>query len=181
MLKSASAKWAKVEIFCSASFACAVTLLILLNVITRSMGAALFWIDELAIYAMVWMTFLGTSAALHYRQPVTVTILTELLPSKLRIATAKFVDLIILVFSLLMLWFCWRWFSPLALFQNGFDFETFQSATFNFIYAEPTSTLGIKKYPIWAVMWLFALGATLHSFAHFVEFSSKTEKEDIAK
>ena len=44
-----------------------VTLLILLNIVTRYFGAALYWVDELAIYAMVWMTFLGASAALHYQ------------------------------------------------------------------------------------------------------------------
>lgn len=177
MLKSASAKWAKFELYCSACFAFAVTLLILLNVITRTMGAALFWVDELAIYAMVWMTFLGTSAALHYRQSVAVTIFTDLLSPKLRRLVAKFVDLLILIFSLLMVWFCWRWFSPLALLQTGFDFEVFQGTTFNFIYAEPTSTLGIKKYLVWMIMWIFSLGATLHSLAHFLGTSPENFHE----
>ena len=45
-----------------------VTLLILLNIVARYFGAALYWVDELAIYAMVWMTFLGASAALHYQR-----------------------------------------------------------------------------------------------------------------
>ena len=171
MLNIASANWAKCELFCSASCCCAVTLLMLLNVITRTIGSALFWVDELAIYTMVWMTFLGASAALHYRQAISVTVVTDLLSQKMARITAKLVDLIIFVFALFMVWCCWRWFSPLVLFQSEFDFDTFQRTTFNFVYAEPTSTLGISKYPIWLVMWQFALGATLHSLAHLLEFS----------
>ena len=171
MLSRASAFWARVELFCAACLACAVTLLILLNVVTRSLGAAIYWIDELAIYCMVWMTFLGTSAALHFGHSVAITILTDVLPKVLRRVTAKLVDAIICVFALFMIWFCWRWFLPLDLVNAGFDVEAFQGDTFNFIYAEPTTTLDLPKYLVWAVMWLFALGALLHSFANLLDFS----------
>ena len=67
MLERISAFWARIEITLAALLAAGVTLLILLNVVTRNIGAALFWVDELAIYAMVWMTFLGASAALVAR------------------------------------------------------------------------------------------------------------------
>lgn len=174
MLMSMSASWARIELFCAACLACAVTLLILLNVVTRTMGAALYWVDELAIYTMVWMAFLGTSAGLHYGQTVSITILTDKLPPDLKRVTAKLVDVIILFFALFLLWVCWRWFSPLELARNGFNFEAFQGATFNFIYAEPTTTLGIKKYFVWLIMWLFAGGATLHSVAQlFTPFDDK--------
>lgn len=166
MLGRASALWARVELTCAAGLAAAITLLILLNVVTRSLGVALFWVDELAIYAMAWMTFLGASAGLHYGHAVAVTILTDALPGAVRTLVARLADMIVLVFAVFMLWFCWRWFSPLELMQQGFDVKAFQAQTFNFIYAEPTTTLGIKKAWVWSVMWLFALGATLHSLAN---------------
>jgi len=171
MLSSASAAWAWVELTVAAALAAVISLLILLNVVTRSLGAALYWVDELAIYAMAWMTFLGASAALHYGHNIAVTILTDALPPALRSMVAKLVDLIVLIFALFMVWFCWRWFSPLELARQGFDIKTFQGATFNFIYDEPTTTLGIKKVWVWSVMWLFALGATLHSLANLVNRS----------
>lgn len=174
MLGGVSAKWARVELTLAAALAASVTALILLNVVTRSLGAALFWVDELAIYAMAWMTFLGASSALHYGHAVSVTILTDVLPPAIRTVTAKLVDVIVLSFALLMIWFCWRWYSPLELARQGFDVKAFQGATFNFIYAEPTTTLGIKKFWIWSVMWLFALGATLHSLANL--FDRNTDK-----
>lgn len=161
-----SAMWARIELGCAAFLAVCVTLLILLNVVTRTAGNALFWVDELAIYAMVWMTFLGASAALHHRNAVAITLLSDAAPAKVRHLITKFVDLIVFVFALAMLWFCWRWFLPLDLARSGFDPAVFQGNTFNFIYAEPTSTLGLPKYLFWLVMWLFALGATLHSATH---------------
>ena len=44
--------------------------------------------------------------------------------------------------------------------------KQFQGATFNFIYAEPTNTLGIKKVWVWLAMVLFTFGAVLHSAAN---------------
>lgn len=166
MIGRISATWARFELALASILAAAITALILLNVLTRSLGAALYWVDELAIYAMAWMTFLGASAGIHYGHAVAVTILTDSLPSPLKTLVAKLVDVIVLVFALLMVWFCWRWFAPLALAQHGFDTKAFQGATFNFIYAEPTSTLGFRKYWVWLVMWAFAFGATLHGFAN---------------
>ncbi|MEX0308027.1 MAG: TRAP transporter small permease [Ruegeria sp.] len=168
MLYRLSAAWARVELWCAAALAVCVTLLILLNVVTRTAGNALFWVDELAIYAMVWMTFLGASAALHHRTSVSITILVDLVPAQFKPIIRKIVDVVVFVFAIAMLWFCWRWFLPLDIAQAGFDAMAFQGSTFNFIYAEPTSTLGLPKFLFWLVMWLFALGATLHSTMHLL-------------
>jgi len=163
-----AAGWARVEIGVAAALAASVTLLILLNIVTRSLGAAIFWVDELAIYAMAWMTFLGASAALHYGHAVAITVLTDALKPPARAIVTKVADVVIFVFALFMLWLCWRWFNPLGLAEQGFDLKAFQGATFNFIYAEPTSTLGVKKVWVWSVMWLFAIGETLHASANLI-------------
>ncbi|MCG8627021.1 MAG: TRAP transporter small permease subunit [Proteobacteria bacterium] len=159
---------ARIELASASLLAAAITLLILLNVVTRTLGLALFWVDELAIYAMVWMTFLGASAGIHYNHTIAITFLTNLLPKPVRTIVAKLVDGIVFIFAILIVWLCWRWFDPLELARLGFDVAAFQGATFNFIYAEPTTTLGIKKYPIWLVMWIFAFGITLHSLVHLL-------------
>ena len=176
MLSNISAFWARIELFFAACLAFIVTVLIFLNVVTRTLGTALFWVDELAIYTMVWMTFLGASAAIHYGHSVSITFLTNNLPFPLKTIAKHIVNLLVLVFSLFMIGFCWRWFSPLQLALNGFDFESFQGNTFNFIYAEPTTTLGIKKYIVWLVMWLFAIGATLHSLSNLLNSSPMETK-----
>lgn len=171
MLKRISAAWARVEMASAALLAVGVTLLILLNVVTRSLNNALFWVDEAAIYTMVWMTFLGASAAIHYRQQVAITILTDALPIGARRIATKLVDVAVFIFAGAMLYFCWRWYLPTDIAGAGFDAMAFQGATFNFIYAEPTSTIGIQKWIIWLVMPLFSGGVFLHATAHLLDFS----------
>jgi TRAP-type C4-dicarboxylate transport system permease small subunit len=172
MLDRISAVWARVELAASAWLAVGVTCLILLNVVTRSLNNALFWVDEAAIYTMVWMTFLGASAAIHYRQQVAITILTDALPVAAKRIAAKLVDVLMMGFAIAMVYFCWRWYLPLSIAQAGFDAMAFQGATFNFIYAEPTNTIGIPKWIIWLVMPLFSAGVFLHCLAHLFDFSA---------
>lgn len=168
MLYRASRTWARIEIFAAAVMAAAVSGLILLNVVTRAAGNAIYWVDEAAIYAMVWMCFLAASAALHYRSAIAVTVLNELLPAPARRWLARFVDLVVFVFACLLVWVCLRWFMPLELIAAGGDVKAFQGATFNFIYAEPTNTLGFKKVWVWLVMVAFTFGTLLHSSANLI-------------
>lgn len=168
MLYRASRAWARVEIFAAAVMAAAVSGLILFNVVTRAAGNAIYWVDEAAIYAMVWMTFLAASAALHYRSSIAVTVLIELLPAPVHRWLARFVDVTVFVFACLLVWVCLRWFMPFELIAAGGDVKAFQGATFNFIYAEPTNTLGFKKVWVWLVMVAFTFGALLHSSANLL-------------
>jgi TRAP-type C4-dicarboxylate transport system permease small subunit len=139
------------------------------------MGNALFWVDELAIYAMAWMTFLGASSALHHRTSIAITLVPDALSDANKRIVRKLVDIVVFLFALAMVWFCWRWFSPLELAKAGFDTVAFQGATFNFIYAEPTSTLGVPKYLFWLIMPLFAFGATLHATMHLLSSDKRAE------
>ncbi len=163
MLQTFSRQWARAELACAATLAAAVTALILLNVLTRNLGLALFWVDELAIYAMIWMTLLAASAAVHHKDAVAVTIVTDALPQAIAQMLSRLVDAVIFALALLTAWFCWRWFLPLEFARAGFDVEAFQGATFNFIYSEATSTLGVRKVWVWSIMWIFAFGLILHS------------------
>jgi TRAP-type C4-dicarboxylate transport system permease small subunit len=152
----------------AAALAVAITCLVLLNVITRAMSASIFWVDEAAIYAMTWMAFLAASAAVHFSHSVSVTIAVDLLPPGALSVARRAVDVVVLIFALLMLWLCWRWFLPLDLARAGFDTLAFQGETFNFIYAEPTLTLGIRKFWLWLIMPIFATGLTLHAVSNLV-------------
>ncbi len=150
----------------AAALAVAITALVLLNVITRAMSASIFWVDEAAIMSMTWMSFLAASAAVHFGHSVSVTLLTDMLPEGAAHIAQRAVDGLVLIFAALMLWLCWRWFLPLDLLRAGFDTMAFQGETFNFIYAEPTLTLGVRKFWLWLVMPIFAIGLTLHALAN---------------
>ncbi|KEA65317.1 TRAP-type C4-dicarboxylate transport system, small permease component [Marinobacterium lacunae] len=163
MLQKLSDGLARLEIGLAAVLAAAVTLLILLNILTRAVGMAIYWVDELAIYAMIWSTFLATSVVLKQRDAITVTILIDKLGERGRYWMSLFADLMVLLFALILLVLCWRWMDPPTLIANGFNIKAFQAETFNFIYSEKTNTLGMLKIWPWLIVPLFSISLTVHS------------------
>jgi TRAP-type C4-dicarboxylate transport system permease small subunit len=144
-------------------------LLILLNIVTRAAGSALFWVDELAVYTLVWMALLGASVMVRMRTGVAVTLVTDQLPPQLRRWAVRLVDAVTLMLAVVLLVLCWIWYDPIALLRNGFDFDLFAQNTFKFIYSEPTNTVGIRKFWIWLAVPLMALNMSLHALANLVE------------
>ena len=166
VLASLSDRLARVEKLLLAALAAVLVGLILLNVVTRALDLALYWVDETAIYAMTWLVFIGAGHALRLRRHVRVTLLLPVLPERLRRPVEIGVDSLVWIFCLFSIWLAWIWYDPLAFAAAGFDEDVFSSTTFNFIYDEPTSTIGIRKFWIWLVMPWFALAASVHAAAN---------------
>ena len=143
--------------------------LILLNVITRAVGYALFWVDELAIYAMIWAFMIGASATVRTRQGISITLLRDNLTIRIRQWLDFTVDTLVLIFCITLIIFNWIWFDPALLYSSGFDVPEFIKSSFNFIYREPTITLGISKVWVWLVMPIMALLATFHAMANWFD------------
>ncbi|CAH1042238.1 TRAP transporter small permease [Halomonas sp. TD01] len=169
MLKQISHGLARLEVAVAALLAAAVTGLILLNIVTRALGSPLYWVDELAIHAMVWMTFLTTSVVLKRREGIAVTLFTDSLPPRFQVFSRFMVDALVLFFAGLMLWLCWCWYDPLTLWAVGFDVSAFQAESFNFIYSERTSTLGLPKYLSWLCLPIFSVSLGLHGLVNVVD------------
>ncbi len=163
MLRKFSSSISWVECWLAAMLAGVVSILILTNVIARALSSPIYWVDEVAIFSMVWMTFLATTVVIKRRQTLSVTLVHEYVPKTVKKVLRVFSDLMVLLFSLLLLYFCMLWFEPITLFAVGFDISAFQMETFNFIYAETTNTLGLKKYLVWLVMPWVACSLILHA------------------
>ncbi|MGE8318987.1 MAG: TRAP transporter small permease [Comamonas sp.] len=146
-----------------------VTLLILLNVVTRYTGMPIYWVDEAAVYLVVWLSFVGASAMTRLRLDFAVTLLTDMLGQR----TAKHMKAAatagVLFFGLAMIALCWIWLDPMGIAGHGFDAKAYAEESFNFLYTERTQTL---NWPIWAVQLvipLFSLSFTVHALANLVE------------
>lgn len=173
--RSGICRWLlRIEYTFAALLVALVLLLIVVNVITRSIGAPIYWIDELAIYTMVWMVFFSFPILIARRANVAVTILTGLLSETVRGYLTLIIDSIILLASALLLFIALRWFDPLGLAAAGFDRYEFSGNTFNFIYQEPTNTLVFGKYLVWLVIPLSALLCTLHALLNLLESLGET-------
>lgn len=161
-----SERLSRLELTVAGVCASAVTLLIVLNVVTRALNLALFWVDETAIYIMVWMVFLGTAVTLKRRQALMVTVLVDYLPAGLRRAVGVFIDLSVLLFALLLIAFAWNWYSPLELARHGFDVAEFSAETMNFMYQERASTFSLPKFWVWLIVPYFGLSVAFHTLAN---------------
>lgn len=140
-----------------------VTLLILLNVVTRSLNFAIYWVDELAIYTMIWLVMIGASTTVRSREGIAVTLLENVVGKRAWSFLLVTVELIKLLFAMTLIWLSWIWYDPLTLMSAGFDTKLFSGNTFNFIYDEPTLTIGVPKFIVWLVMPVTAITMTIHS------------------
>jgi TRAP-type C4-dicarboxylate transport system permease small subunit len=145
------------------------TTLILVNVATRYAGRPIYWIDESAVYAVVWLTFIGGSAMTRLRLDFAVTMLTERLsPRAARIAKVAATSLAIL-FGVGLAAMCWLWLDPLGIARAGFDARDYAGSTFNFVYTERTQTLNWPSWIVYLILPLFAVSMTVHGLANLVE------------
>ena len=164
-----SARLLAAERIAVAGFMFLLTGLILLNVVTRYTGVALYWVDESAIYSVVFLTFIGASAMTRLRLDFAVTMLTERFSARgVRIAKVM-ATTVVLMFGMTLLWLCVLWLDPVGMAGAGFDARELAARTFNFIYTERTQTL---NWPVWAlyrIMPVCALSMTIHSAANLLE------------
>lgn len=146
-----------------------VTGLILLNVVTRYGGVPIYWIDESAIYAVVWLTFIGASAMTRLRLDFSVGILTERLPPAGVKAARAVATVFTVLFGLTLAYMCWLWMDPVGIAAAGFDAKAFAGESFNFLYTERTQTLNWPTWAVSLVIPLFAVSLTIHGLANLVE------------
>ena len=166
MLTSLSDRLARLERVALIALVAVLVGLILFNVATRAADVAVYWVDELAIYTMIWLVFIGGGHTVRLRRHVQVTLLLAVLSGRRRRAVEIGIDLLVWGFCLFAVWLAWIWYDPVTLASAGFDTEVFSGETFNFIYDEPTLTIGIRKFWVWLVMPWFALAASVHAGAN---------------
>ncbi|WP_233270482.1 TRAP transporter small permease [Chachezhania sediminis] len=147
--------------------------LLLTNVVSRAMGVPLIWTDELAIYLIAVAAFAGASLGLRNRQHIAVTLLQDALPDTQRYRMTVAVDVVLLAIFGFLAWMLWTWFDPVNAFTAD-SLKAYSRASFNFIYQEPTTTLGIRKVWFWLILPVFCITGLIHVLSTFAE-----EKEPI--
>ena len=149
---------------------------ILLNVVTRYLGAPIYWIDEFAVYCMVWLTFFGASAMTRLRLDFAVTMMTERLGERTRKLCLVLATSMVILFSISLAAMCWLWFDPVGIAASGFDAKAFSGSTFNFVYTERTQTLNWPTWVLYLILPIFAVSVTIHGLANLLEDTGLVEK-----
>lgn len=144
-------------------------LLILINVVTRYSGIPVYWIDEAAVFTMVWLTFVGASVMTRLRMDFAVGLVSDHLPERGARVLKVLATFCVLAFAVALIWMCWVWMDPRGIAQAGFDAKAYAEASFNFVYTERTQTL---EWPTWVIQLtlpIFALSLAVHALANLLE------------
>jgi TRAP-type C4-dicarboxylate transport system permease small subunit len=142
--------------------------LITANVVVRTLKVPVFWIDEAAVYAMVWMAFLASSAAIQSRQHIAVTLVVDNMPGGLASYARRVANMVVLLLALTCLALSVVWFDPIGLVQSGGDPHAFSERTLNFIYSEPTVSFTAPKFLFWLIMPIFSIGLSFHAAVRLI-------------
>ncbi|MDU0339486.1 TRAP transporter small permease [Bosea sp. ZW T0_25] len=164
-----SGRWLRLEHKAIQGLMFLLSALILLNVVTRYAGHPIYWIDESAVYSVVWLTFIGASAMTRMRLDFAVTMLTERFSERGAAIFRVVATLGVLLFGIGLLVMCWLWLDPVGIAQAGFDAREYAGQSFNFIYTERTQTLNWPTWVIYLIMPLFAFSMSLHALANLFE------------
>lgn len=140
------------QIFISGMALIVLFLLIVFNVITRSLGNPFYWVDELAVYMMIWMVFLALPVLVSTNKNLSVSIISDFVSVEIRAYLRLFSSVVTALVLMLMVFYSYKWYSFHLLLSVGMDVEEFSFQTFNYIYQEPTNTLPFNKYWIWLVV-----------------------------
>ena len=145
------------------------TALILVNVVTRYSHFPIYWIDESAVYSVVWLTFIGASAMTRLRLDFAVTMMTERMSARSQQIFKVIATSMVVVFGLGLIVTCLLWMDPIGLAQAGFDAKKFAGQTFNFLYTERTQTLNWPTWVLYLTLPIFAVSITIHGIANLLE------------
>jgi TRAP-type C4-dicarboxylate transport system permease small subunit len=175
-----SAAIARVERVALTALMGGLLLLVLLNVGTRYAGMPLYWVDEAAVFSVVWLCFVGASVMTRLRMDFAVTMLTDKLGPRAAQAVKVLATTFVVAFGFALLAMCWLWMDPVGIARFGFDAREYAAESFNFLYTERTQTL---NWPVWVVqlvMPLFALCFTVHALANLVEDLGLAPRQPLA-
>lgn len=182
-VKMISDRIVRFEQGCAGGLIALVFALLIANVLTRLFRLPIYWIDELAIFVMIWAAFVGTSISIYHREHIAVTLLFDGLGERNQNMLRIFVDVLLMAFLLILAGLLWRWFDPILLLKSE-SLEAFSQVDFNFIYQEPTTTIGIKKVWFWMIMPIFCVTSLVHATSNLtasikikVNFASHSSAE----
>lgn len=138
-----------------------IALILLAGTAMRGLGRPLIRSDEAATLAMVWVAFIGASLAIRERRHMVIGLLPDMLGAAGRGRVNRVATLLTALFLLALSAMLWNWFDLPGLIATGSG-EALARESFNFVYTEPTQTLGLPKFWFWLVMPFSTICALLH-------------------
>ncbi|WP_010137916.1 TRAP transporter small permease [Oceanicola sp. S124] len=159
----------RTELCVATCLVAALLCVVALGALARGLGMPLIWTDEAAALLMASATFPAASALIASREHVEIPLLAGMLPPRAARVAAILSDLALLAVLLALSVLVWRWFAPLDLLTPMLGAEPPMFP--NFLYSEPTATLGLRRLWFWLALPLFCLGACLHVLTRLIRLA----------
>jgi len=86
----------------------ALTLIVVVGVVYRKLGASLVWYDEVASVLLAWLTYYGAALAALKRAHIGFPGVIDALPVRLRLLAVAIGEACVLGFFVLLAWVGWR-------------------------------------------------------------------------
>lgn len=78
---------------------------IIIQIVSRHMGVAIIWTEEVANYSFIWSIFMGAAVMVNQREHFSFDFLTIKLTGRKKTALVLVIDLIVLLFALAILYY----------------------------------------------------------------------------
>ena len=152
------------EIAVGAVLVASILCLMIAGMVARGMGAPLIWSDELAVAAMVWLAFIGGSLAIATGMHMVMGLLPETLAPPKVYWVSLLNNLLVLAFLLVSALVIWNWLDLPGLLAAGSG-QAYAEKSFNFLYTDPTLTLGVRKIWFWMILPISTICGVIHCLA----------------
>ncbi len=150
-MKSANKALSKLEQYFIAILLLVIAVILFINVVLRLFNTSILWAEELARYAIVWITFVGASVCVYKGAHIGVDVIMNVLGEKPK----KILSLVLALFSLA--------------FSVLFTYYAFKITMNVHGTGQASSTMGIPMYIVYAAM---PVGGLLMSIRYIQEFIS---------
>lgn len=151
MIQSLSNGISQLEKLLAAILMLALTIIVALSVAFRYfLNAPLSWSGEVAVFLLIWISFIGGSLGLKNKSQAAVTLMLDYCPPRVKMWIAVFSQVFIIVFLVLILTYTYTW-----ILSDGVAFQ------------KSTAIL----LPMWIPYSAVPVGLTfacIHVFAHLV-------------
>ena len=149
----------KIEKFVSIILIAALTFILFLAVIYRYfLNSPLFWANEISIFIMAWLTFLGGSLSFKYKSQASITFLSNSLSTKNKRILNIITHIIMLVFLAILIYVSYYW-------------------IFNFSHSKSSAL----RIPMWIPYLSVPVGLSfmfIHLFTYFIQYIRGKEIEE---
>lgn len=142
----------KMEMFLIQYSVLAIALIMTAQIIFRYLlNTPIYWAEEICVILMINLTFFGLSCLVHFRTLVAVTLLRNLVSTKVQKAISMLVALIIIVILILLTYYAVNWVAS----PNT--------------QLEMSETIAIPKWTLYTIMPIAMITMTYHYIIYIID------------